>query len=187
MAKKYLILAFALMVGVQLLFPLKMIIEREIIITKGQTFLFKIRPIDPYDAFRGRYVSINYEENPIYIPESINDNREGDELYVTLKADNMGRVVFDKVYKDKPTDNDIYLKINMYGMTYSRFTNIEMWDNRYYMNEYKAPIADMINLEGYAQVAVYKGKTVLKGILIEGMPIEKYIDKVLEEQKRIKE
>ena len=55
------------------------------------------------------------------------------------------------------------------------------------MNEYKAPIADMINLEGYAQVAVYKGKTVLKGILIEGMPIEKYIDKVLEEQKRIKE
>ena len=41
MAKKYLILAFALMVGVQLLFPLKMIIEREIIITKGQTFLFK--------------------------------------------------------------------------------------------------------------------------------------------------
>ena len=71
----------------------------------------------------------------------------------------------------------------MYGMTYSRFTNIEMWDNRYYMNEYKAPIADMINLEGYAQVAVYKGKTVLKGILIEGMPIEKYIDKVLEEQK----
>ena len=61
MAKKYLILAFALMVGVQLLFPLKMIIEREIIITKGQTFLFKIRPIDPYDAFRGRYVSINYE------------------------------------------------------------------------------------------------------------------------------
>ena len=160
MAKKYLILAFALMVGVQLLFPLKMIIEREIIITKGQTFLFKIRPIDPYDAFRGRYVSINYEENPIYIPESISDNKEGDELYVTLKADNMGRVVFDKVY-----------------------TNIEMWDNRYYMNEYKAPIADMINLEGYAQVAVYKGKTVLKGILIEGMPIEKYIDKVLEEQK----
>lgn len=187
MAKKYLILAFALMVGVQLLFPLKMIIEREIIITKGQTFLFKIRPIDPYDAFRGRYVSINYEENPIYIPESISDNKEDDELYVTLKADNMGRVVFDKVYKDKPTDNDIYLKTNMYGMTYSRFTNIEMWDNRYYMNEYKAPIADMINLEGYAQVAVYKGKTVLKGILIEGMPIEKYIDKVLEEQKRIKE
>ena len=68
MRKKYLIIAFALMILAQLSFPLKMIIEREIILHKGETFLFKIEPIDPYDAFRGRYVWINYKNLNVDLP-----------------------------------------------------------------------------------------------------------------------
>ena len=52
MRKKYLIIAFVCTVLVQLAFPLKMIFDRELIFLRGETFLMKIEPIDPYDAFR---------------------------------------------------------------------------------------------------------------------------------------
>ena len=52
MRKKYLLIAFACMVLVQLAFPLKMIFDRELILLRGETFLMKIAPLDPYDAFR---------------------------------------------------------------------------------------------------------------------------------------
>ena len=44
------------------------------------------------------------------------------------------------------------------------------------MNENKAPRADRLLNEAYAQIVVYKGQVVLKGILVNGMPIEKYLD-----------
>ncbi|MDO4881588.1 MAG: GDYXXLXY domain-containing protein [Capnocytophaga sp.] len=176
MAKKYLVIAFVAMVLLQLLFPLKMILDREIILEKGHTFLFKIRPIDPYDAFRGRYVTINYEEDRVMLPFSMHRKDNISEIYITLTADSLGRVVFKDITETKPTSTDIYMKVPVTYVTDDGEALIEIQDNRYYMNENKAPIAERIVKEGYAQVVVYKGKTILKGILIEGIPIEKYID-----------
>ena len=48
--------------------------------------------------------------------------------------------------------------------------------NRYYMNENKAPIAERLLSEAYAEVVIYRGQAILKGIQVEGMPIEKYIN-----------
>ena len=44
------------------------------------------------------------------------------------------------------------------------------------MNENKAPLAETLLNEAYAEVVIYKGEIVLKGIQVKGMPIEKYID-----------
>ena len=63
MRKKYLLIAFACMVLAQLAFPLKMILGREVSLLQGETFLMKVKPLDPYDAFRGRYVTISYEDD----------------------------------------------------------------------------------------------------------------------------
>ena len=43
-------------------------------------------------------------------------------------------------------------------------------------------IADRIIKDAYAQIVVYKGQMVLKGILVDGMPIEKYIDQLTKDK-----
>ena len=44
------------------------------------------------------------------------------------------------------------------------------------MNENKAPIAERLLSEAYAEVVIYRGEAILKGIQVKGMPIEKYIN-----------
>lgn len=38
-----------------------MIIQRETILKQGELYKFKVAPVDPYDAFRGRYVTVDLE------------------------------------------------------------------------------------------------------------------------------
>ena len=45
------------------------------------------------------------------------------------------------------------------------------------MNENKAPLAEKLIERAQAEIVIYKGQAVLKGIRIDGMPIETYIKK----------
>ena len=56
--KKILLFVLILVLTVQLFVPLYMIWERYDILKNGTEVKFKITMYDPYDAFRGRYVSI---------------------------------------------------------------------------------------------------------------------------------
>ena len=178
MRKKYLLIAFACMVLVQLAFPLKMILGREVSLLQGETFLMKVKPLDPYDAFRGRYVTISYEDDEVPLSQEYDTIEEGKELYVTVKKDGQDRLVYDQVSSYPPTDTDSYLKGKTvsYGSTYAENWIKIDFPNRYYMNENKAPLAETLLNEAYAEVVIYKGEVVLKGIQVKGMPIEKYID-----------
>jgi len=178
MRKKYLLIAFACMVLVQLAFPLKMIFDRELILLRGETFLMKIAPLDPYDAFRGRYVMISYEDREVPMPRKFQHMEDLKELYITVKKDEHGMLVYDQVTLQPPTNTNSYIReeAESYGFSYD---DGEIWLDlpyRYYMNENKAPRAERLLNEAYAQIVVYKGQVVLKGILVNGMPIEKYLD-----------
>lgn len=184
MRKKYLLIAFACMILVQLAFPLKMIFDRELILLRGETFLMKIKPLDPYDAFRGRYVMISYEDSEVPMPKKFQHMENLKELYITVKKDEHGILVYDQVTLQPPTDTNSYIReeAESYGFSYD---DDEIWLDlpyRYYMNENKAPRAERLLNEAYAQIVVYKGQVVLKGILVNGMPIEKYLDMDLSEK-----
>ena len=178
MRKKYLIIAFACTVLVQLAFPLKMIFDRELILLRGETFLMKIKPLDPYDAFRGRYVMISYEDSEVPMSEKFQHMENLKELYITVKKDEHGMLVYDQVTLQPPTDTNSYIReeAESYGFSYD---DNQIWidlPNRYYMNENKAPIAERLLSEAYAEVVIYRGQAILKGIQVKGMPIEKYIN-----------
>lgn len=178
MRKKYLLIAFACMVLVQLAFPLKMIFDRELILLRGETFLMKIKPLDPYDAFRGRYVMISYEDSEVPMSEKFQHMENLKELYITVKKDEHGMLVYDQVTLQPPTDTNSYIReeAESYGFSYD---DNQIWidlPNRYYMNENKAPIAERLLSEAYAEVVIYRGQAILKGIQVKGMPIEKYIN-----------
>ena len=158
MRKKYLIIAFVCTVLVQLAFPLKMIFDRELILLRGETFLMKIEPIDPYDAFRGRYVSINYTNVTAPIPWSMQQEhyKFDHDLFIPLKKAANGEAIYQEAREIRPTDTDIYLRVTPEGPTVDYETVwIDIPDKRYYMNEYKAPIADRIIKDAYAQIVVY--------------------------------
>ena len=47
----------------------------------GKTVILKTQPVDPFDMFRGQYLTINYEISRI----NLADAKEGDNIYVSLK------------------------------------------------------------------------------------------------------
>ena len=70
---------FVTVAFLQLLIPIQMITSRERILDKGTLYKFRTRPVDPYDAFRGKYValSIDYElTSKETLPSSV--------LYITI-------------------------------------------------------------------------------------------------------
>ena len=56
--RKLLITSFILLCLVQTAVPLSMIARREFTLRNGRVYKFKTAPVDPYDAFRGRFVAL---------------------------------------------------------------------------------------------------------------------------------
>jgi len=56
--KLFLFLLFGVMVLLQWFVPSKMIWNQEDILTNGELYKFECKPIDPYDPFRGKYITL---------------------------------------------------------------------------------------------------------------------------------
>jgi uncharacterized membrane-anchored protein len=82
-------LLFAVVAVVQLAVPASLIVRHELTLQQGQMFKFKTAPVDPYDAFRGRYVALRFEQNvaPVVAGEKLACGQKG---YATLETDKDG-------------------------------------------------------------------------------------------------
>ena len=58
---------FVLVALMQLFVPANMIWSREKVLNEGKIYKFKTAPIDPNDPFRGKYISLNFEQNAIEV------------------------------------------------------------------------------------------------------------------------
>ena len=99
---KRLILALIVLIGIAggfmlyLSFPL----------LTGKTVVLKTQPVDPFDLFRGQYLTISYEISRVNLSEKF---KEGDTVYVSLKEGDDKIWHADKVYLDKP-ESGIFIK-----------------------------------------------------------------------------
>lgn len=94
-----------------------MIIQREIILSQGELYKFKVAPVDPYDAFRGRYVRVNIEgDGPFRTDTQL---RRGMHLYPSLVVDANGIASLTNPAV-KPPINMPYIKVKC------RYSNPEM-------------------------------------------------------------
>lgn len=66
--KKILLLSFFLVAVVQLYVPSKMIWDREEVLRTGTEYKFRTAPIDPTDPFRGKYITLRFDDNTVDIP-----------------------------------------------------------------------------------------------------------------------
>jgi len=178
-------LFFALAVVAQWFVPLQMIYTQEDIVSTGKIFKFKTAPIDPYDAFRGKYIFLNYDQTTVSVSNVKNYN-SNDEVFVLLK-DSAGYAVVKSIVKNKPkSGNFVKAKIDWVDqMSPSKVITIAYPFNRFYMNEFKAKPAENVYAESnrnsnhstYALIAVKEGEEVVKDVMINGISIKKLAKK----------
>ena len=99
---KRLVIALAVLIGIAggfmlyLSFPL----------LTGKTVILKTQPVDPFDFFRGQYLTVNYEISRVNLSENF---KEGDTVYVSLKEGDDKIWHADKVSSNKP-ESEIFIR-----------------------------------------------------------------------------
>ena len=72
----------------------------------GKTVILKTQPVDPFDFFRGQYLTIDYEISRVNLPEN---TTEGRTIYVSLKEGDDKIWHADKVSLNKP-DSEVFIR-----------------------------------------------------------------------------
>ena len=99
--KNKLISGLLLLALVQIYVPLSMIIKREIVLKHGEQFKFRTAPVDPFDAFRGRYVALRVEGDYV-TKQGSQDFEKGRSVYATIEVDAQGFARFNSITLSKP-------------------------------------------------------------------------------------
>lgn len=181
MKNKILIGAFFCVVLLQIATPLSMIVKRESTLKEGVLFRFKTAPVDPYDAFRGRYVALQVKENRV--PQSQVDLKleRGQQVYAQIIVDKDGFAIVSQITTQKP-DKGSYLSSQV-RYTTGKEVILDLPIDRYYMEEKAAPRAEKIYREhsrqdkkdAYVTVKIKDGFGVVEGLYVGGQKIEDLI------------
>ena len=163
--KKYLYIALALMIIAQIGVPVSMMVNKFDTLKTGTEYKFKVEPVDPYDAFRGRYVAIRVNSKSTITQDGIQ--------YAEISVDKDGFATIEKSSKEKPQNAD-YIKAKM------KYSYLQLPFERYYMDEKLAPKAETVYRErarkdAYIKVKVKNGNAVIEGLYIDNMKIEDYL------------
>lgn len=187
MNNKYLLLiAFVFVAAAQIYVPASMILEREDILATGKTFKFRTAPVDPNDPMRGKYITLNFDEN-VYKIHGEQSFNQGEDVFVHLKEDLDGFIEIEKLSVEKPGEEIDFVKAEIWYISYYNDTSdisINYPFDRYYMEESKAPEAEETYIESlidsttitYAVVKIKDGEAVLEDVMIDGISIKEFVD-----------
>jgi len=130
----------------------------------GKKIVLATQPIDPFDPFRGQYITINYEISRL---SDIEGFEEKDTIYVSLKEDERGIWRFENASKSKPSRGDFIRGkvISVYGTSVRIEYGIEQF---FFERHAKLPTRNIT-----VEVAVAdSGRAKLSQILHNGKPIK---------------
>jgi uncharacterized membrane-anchored protein len=171
--------ALALVALAQLAVPVSMILGHERTLREGTAWRFRTAPVDPADAFRGRYVALGFEEQraPVAAGEVL---ERGDWAYATLSRDTEGFARLGAVRASRPASDD-YLKLRVRWLESGSappLAHLELPFDRLYLEESAAPRAEEVYRESqrggdarrpaWAVVRVRDGRAALEDVMVEG-------------------
>ncbi|MBN1521268.1 MAG: GDYXXLXY domain-containing protein [Candidatus Aureabacteria bacterium] len=183
---KIIFICFLVLAIIQIAVPLSMIVRREMTLKNGKQYKFKTAPVDPYDAFRGRYVALNLEEGIVQVNRT-GEYHRGEKVYAVLKEDEDGFAKIIDLIHEKPESGD-YIKTRIRYNTQSGI-HLDLPFDRYYMNEEDAPVTEALYLkftrgdrrDAFITIRVKCGFAVLEELYIQNKPIGQFLE---EEKKR---
>lgn len=180
MSRRWLLLALAAAGAVQLAVPLGQIAGYERTLAQGTEWRFRVMPVDPADAFRGRYLALGYEVETAAVP--VAGELEPDEwAYARLVEDADGFARLARFEAAPPGEGD-YLRLRV-GWTSpgpeGPETRVDLPFDRFYLPEGLALAAEERLRESvtspgaparaWAVVRVRDGRGVLEDLVIDGV------------------
>lgn len=174
--KKLLLGLFVVVALLQAAMPLYMAWRWEDILATGQRFYWQTAPVDPYDAFKGRYVALRFEETkaPI-VDDAVNFNQRA---YAIIEENAEGKAFISGVTAKRP-EQGTYVKARVYRSG-DGMAHVVLPFTRYYMNEYLAPAAEAAYREsagktGVAAVRIKDGYGVIEELYIGDKTLHEFL------------
>jgi uncharacterized membrane-anchored protein len=181
MKKSIALYSFIAVSLIQLAVPMSMISKREATLKQGRQYKFKTAPVDPYDAFRGRFVALRMGQDRVAI-ESGSRFERGQAVYILLEEDEQGFASLTSPTLEKPDEGYIKARVRYTSGT-NLYLNLPF--DRYYMNEKDAPAAEAAyrkhsrrkEHDAYITVRVKSGFAVLEHLYVGDMTMEDFLKK----------
>jgi len=179
MKKQHLMAILIALVVIQISVPASLIVKYEKAKSRGTIVKFRIRPFDPYDAFRGRFLSLDIEGNrEIPCEEEIS---RGQKVYGLVKTNSDGFSVIEKVVANRPSEGLFIETTANYSYNDKAFLDLPF--ARYYINENLARDAEKAyrahatfkNSDVYITVSINNGVCVLNELYISGKPVREFL------------
>ncbi|MFA6239771.1 MAG: GDYXXLXY domain-containing protein [Candidatus Hydrogenedentales bacterium] len=188
MIRTFQIALFGVMVLAQLAVPTWMIGGHEWSMRNGTAYKFLTAPIDPYDAFRGKYVALAFESNHAPVDKGVQLSA-GETVYVTVETGPTGYARLSNASTFPPNGTNYITTRVLHEIPRDAADNadnevaVDLPFDRYYMDENLAPLAEQAYRANstqatrncYATVRVYKGKAVIEELFIEDMPVADFL------------
>ena len=181
--RNLILLGFALVVAAQLAVPAWMIMEREWTLRDGQVFKFRTRPIDPADAFRGRYVWLGLEPGVVKMRD-VNAWHYDQKAFAVLGTDTNEFATVERLEHKAPA-GQAAVPVHV-GWTDTKKGEVHInWTglDRFYMTEQKAPAAEIAyrehnrrtNQTCHVTVCVRGTHAVIEDLFMDGRPIHAWL------------
>lgn len=177
MKNNKLLLVFAIVAIIQIAAPLYMAWHWEHILQTGQRFYWVTAPVDPYDAFKGRYIDLRFKETsgPVSGEDGLSYEQAA---YASIEENADGKAYISGVSSKQPKENPyIKVKINyIEGGT----AHIKLPFKRYYMPESMAGAAETAYQEsagktGVAAIRIKDGYGVIEQLYIDDKTLDEYL------------
>jgi uncharacterized membrane-anchored protein len=173
--KYWRLIVFILVALAQLAVPASLVWKREQTLGRGSVWKFRTAPVDPVDAFRGRYVALQFEVETQQIAPPANAS-SGQAVFVTLKTNVDGFAEIDQVSTTKPAGDD-FMDAPLLGNT------ISLPFDKYWVTERDAPAAETAyrnlsrrgNQNAFVTVRVFRGDAAIEQLYLDGQPLADYL------------
>jgi uncharacterized membrane-anchored protein len=169
------VIVFVLVAAAQVAVPASLIWKRERTLKEGHVWKFRTAPVDPVDAFRGRYVALQFEAETQQILPPPN-SQYGQTVFVTLRPDAEGFAAIDQVLASRPEATE-FIEAQLHG------TTISLPFDKYWVTERDAPAAESAyraqstreKRNAFVTVRVFKGDAALEQLYLDGLPLGEYL------------
>ncbi|HKP93799.1 MAG TPA: GDYXXLXY domain-containing protein [Chthoniobacterales bacterium] len=173
--KSWRLIVFVLVALLQLAVPSSLIWKREQTLRHGTIWKFRTAPVDPVDAFRGRYIALEFETESQEISPPA-DVESGRSVFVTLRANADGFAEIDQVLANRPARDDFF-KALLAGKT------ISLPFDKYWATERDAPAADAAyrsesrrdKRSAFVTVRVFRGDAAMEQLYLDNQPLGEYL------------
>lgn len=173
------LIAFAVLAVAQLAVPGSRLLLRELTLRTGARYRFQTAPVDPYDAFRGRFVSVRATADRAPF-DGAQVPKHGTRVYVSVAEGEDGLARLTSAGTSRPASGD-YIAARMAGTISSNEVRVVLPLDRFYMNERLAPEAERAYRQSagardaWLAVRVRRGMAVIEELYIGEKPIAEYL------------